>query len=191
MNLDALEDLLPDTCLLRGSRESGCVVSSMEHYRYALWRFWDLSGLVRPMIWCMLNPSKADHTLDDPTIRKCRGFAMRLGYPGFVVVNLFGFRATRPESLLNLQMSGAVGMGYDNDLVMEAVARATGAKRLWCAWGASLPQLVRPRVQELRPFLESFSLLCLGTSKDGSPRHPLMLGYRTEPRPWVPPKAAA
>lgn len=188
MNLEALEDLLPSACLVRGTRESGAVISPMNHYRYALWRFWDPEARITPMVWCMLNPSKASDTLDDPTIRKCRGFATRLGYPGFVVVNLFGMRATKPESLLHTTQ---MIVGSDNDQVIDAVARVTGTKRLWCAWGASLPSLVNVRVRELQPFLEQFSLLCLGKAKDGSPRHPLMLSYREEPRPWKLPKAAA
>lgn len=182
MNVEALEELLPDDCKMLGSRESGCVVSRDEHYRYALWRIWEPGELFRPMVWCMLNPSTADHNLDDPTIRKCRGFAQRLGFPGFVVVNLFGLRSTHPKKLLTVKPPLAAG--FDNDHVIDAVATVLGSKRLWCAWGSSLPQLVGPRVQLMRPFLEQFSLLCLGTSKDGSPRHPLMLRYGTEPRPW-------
>ncbi len=47
----------------------------------------------------MLNPSTADASVDDPTIRRCMGFSRRLGYQGMVVVNLFAWRSPKPSEL--------------------------------------------------------------------------------------------
>ncbi len=48
------------------------------------------------VVWVMLNPSTADHVHDDPTIRRCMGFARAWGYGGIAVVNLYAWRATDP-----------------------------------------------------------------------------------------------
>ena len=47
----------------------------------------------------MLNPSTADGETDDATIRVCRGRALRMGYGGIIVVNLFAYRATSPDNM--------------------------------------------------------------------------------------------
>jgi hypothetical protein len=47
----------------------------------------------------MLNPSTADADNDDPTIRRCIGYAKEWGFGGIYVVNLFGVRATNPKYL--------------------------------------------------------------------------------------------
>ncbi len=67
---------------VEGTREAGATLSVDNVYRYALWRTWDPPADMfepsRPiMTWVMLNPSTADHRVDDPTIRKCIGFAKR------------------------------------------------------------------------------------------------------------------
>lgn len=67
-------------------------------YRYVLTRYWD-RGL-RPLIFCMLNPSVADGDTDDPTVTRCIGFARSLGFGGIRVINLFEYIATNPLELL-------------------------------------------------------------------------------------------
>lgn len=81
----------------KGSRMvRGAKLSDDRLYRYGLWRKWD----DRPKVMFIgLNPSTADEVEDDPTIRRCIGFANSWGYGGIVVANLFGFRATDPTAL--------------------------------------------------------------------------------------------
>ena len=38
-----------------------------------------------------LNPSTADETKNDPTIRRCINFAKDWGYGGVMIANLFAF----------------------------------------------------------------------------------------------------
>ena len=71
--------------------------SRCRRYRYWLRRDWD-----RALPQCAfigLNPSTADAQTDDPTLRRCMGFARQWGYGSLLLVNLFGFRATDPAAL--------------------------------------------------------------------------------------------
>ena len=73
--------------------ERGADISPCGRYRYSLWRKWG------PGATCMfvgLNPSTADETADDPTIRRCMAFARDWGYGALCMANLFAYRATDP-----------------------------------------------------------------------------------------------
>ena len=59
-------------------------------YRYTLGRTW---GDGDTCVFIMLNPSVADAESDDPTIRRCRGFAEALGCGSLLVANLYAYRA--------------------------------------------------------------------------------------------------
>lgn len=82
--------------------EKGAIISECGKYRYQLWRIWDVS---KPMcMFVMHNPSTADANDDDPTIRRCIGFAKSWGYGGIYVGNLTPYRATNPKSLIDLSL---------------------------------------------------------------------------------------
>ncbi len=55
-------------------------------YRYSLERCW---GSDSTLAIVMLNPSRADGSLDDPTLRRCMGLALGWGFGAIAVVNLF------------------------------------------------------------------------------------------------------
>ena len=75
------------------------VLSECKKYRYMLRRVWDRT---KPAcLFIGLNPSTADATVDDPTIRRCVGFADSWGYGELVVGNLYAFRATKPKDMFN------------------------------------------------------------------------------------------
>src|SRR5437868_12651695 len=76
-----------------GAKGVSAVISPCGKFRYRLTRQWG-EGAALPFV--MLNPSTADAEQDDPTIRKCVGFAKRMGYDGIEVVNLYAYRATKP-----------------------------------------------------------------------------------------------
>lgn len=59
-------------------KQTGATFSKDRLYRYQLWRIWDESKPYMNVIG--LNPSTADETKDDPTIRRCLGFAKAWGY---------------------------------------------------------------------------------------------------------------
>src|SRR5687767_7200334 len=81
----------------------GAVISDDQRYRYQLVRGW--SG-EPPIVWVMLNPSTADGTQDDHTIRKIVQFSRNWGYGSLTVVNLFALRATKPTALVDQHRGG-------------------------------------------------------------------------------------
>lgn len=68
-------------------------ISACDRYSYSLERVWDKGGYKNLCLFIMLNPSTADAHIDDPTIRRCIGFAKSWGYGGILVGNLYAFRA--------------------------------------------------------------------------------------------------
>lgn len=146
----------------------GATFSRDRRYRYRLWRRWDRS---RPVVaFVMLNPSTADARRDDPTIRRCIGFARAWGFGGVDVVNLFAYRATDPRDLLRV----ADPVGPRN---WRHIQRAVlGAALVVAAWGAH-PSAAR-RVPISLPRAR-----CLGLTRTGQPRHPLYLRRDARPVP--------
>lgn len=55
-------------------------------------------------MFIMLTPSTADADTDDPTIRRCIGFAKSSGFGGLYVGNLFAYRSTQPIDYLSQMM---------------------------------------------------------------------------------------
>lgn len=157
---------------------SSAVFSEDGRYRYSLKRRWSERPL---MVWCMLNPSTADANQDDPTIRRCIGFALRGGYGGIHVVNLMAYRATDPAECLQ-QFDPC---GPENDDYLERAARGTG--QVVCAWGTKAPEkIVKRGVSHLAGDVAGADLICLGTTKNGSPRHPLYVARLQPLRAWRP-----
>lgn len=144
-------------------------------YRYRLWRKLLTPGTQR-ILFVMLNPSTADALQDDPTIRRCAGFAEAAGAGSFDVVNLFALRATDP-----IQLDDFIGdiVGPENDEEIAWAAR--DADLAVCAWGARADGRW-PRVERVLGILRSAghrTLYCLGETQAGHPKHPLYLAGST------------
>lgn len=149
-------------------------ISPCGRYRYALGRRWGDGGTVA---FVMLNPSTADATMDDPTIRRCMGFAKTWGYGGLVVANLYAYRATKPADLWKV----ADPIGPDNDQHLVWVAE--GCDQIVAAWGAH----AKPdRIAAVLALPGMDRLTALALTKDGQPRHPLYLRGDLTPQPWSP-----
>ena len=157
-------------------RFSDAVVSACGKYRYTLEREW-ADGPTATFV--MLNPSTANAFEDDPTIRRCRQFAAREGCGGMTIVNLFAWRATKPE---NLPRDVATRFGPLNaDYVHGAINAGRGP--VIAAWGSWRPYR-EPRNDPGAWLLERYpDLLCLGVTANGSPRHPLYLAGDTPLQP--------
>ena len=144
-------------------------------YRYRLARRWS----DRPALtFVMLNPSTADAAVDDPTIRRCIGFARREEAGGIVVVNLYGYRATDPDLLRCVKDP----FGPGNDLALGEALSQAALSRVVCAWGADgrLRGGVPPFIAMARH--SGACLVALGFTRDGHPKHPL---YVSADQPFI------
>jgi hypothetical protein len=156
------------------AREAGALFSTCRTWRYALGRR-SLTGEGGGRLNVIaLNPSTADEVLDDPTIRRCIGFARRLRCDELVVTNLFALRATHPAALRCHR--DPVGPENDDHLLAQAEA----ADLVAVAWGAQ--GVFRDRGAETLHRLLSAGILplCWGRTTTGQPRHPLYLPAATE-----------
>lgn len=148
----------------------GAQFDPTETYRYSLWRDFE-NGQASMLRFVMLNPSTADAEQDDPTIRRCMGFARDWGFGGVLVVNLFALRATNPRELRRHPDP----IGPDNDSHIEWALQpgsSDGEPPLaLAAWGAHGEFMGRGKAVLRRyPFLRA-----LGLTAAGEPRHPLYL----------------
>ncbi|MGF6870951.1 DUF1643 domain-containing protein [Paraburkholderia sp. MM5477-R1] len=76
------------------------IISECGGYRYILTRAADsMCPMKTAAVFVMLNPSTADEEQDDPTIRRCRGFARLWDCNGISVANLYALRSTDPAGL--------------------------------------------------------------------------------------------
>ena len=143
--------------------------SRCRQYRYALHRYWDesLGGL----LLIGLNPSTADATHNDPTIRRCIGFARDWGFGSLCVANLFAYRATYPSDL----KAAADSIGPRNNTWLRRLARE--ADLVVAAWGNDGRHL--NRAAEVRKMLPD--LHCIRMNSIGEPAHPLYLPKHLQP----------
>jgi hypothetical protein len=121
-----------------------------------------------------LNPSTADEMHDDPTIRRCKEFARSWGCDALVMTNLFAWRSTDPREM----KAAEDPIGQDNDEWLERIAELAHVRV--AAWGVHGFWLERAmQVAAVLPDLQ-----CLGTTKDGHPRHPLYVAAATPLEAW-------
>lgn len=144
-------------------------ISPCGTYRYCLKRTW--SG-EHALPFVMLNPSTADAEVDDPTIRRCMGFARREGAGGIIVVNAYGLRATDPKELWAC-LSGET-VGPDNNAYLHRIAHWAACADLpvVCAWGGNISPWREVIVIGIMIKAKA-KMVCLGKTKNGHPRHPL------------------
>ena len=136
-------------------------------YRYHLTRRWAEGEM---LTFVMLNPSTADADLDDPTIRRCIGFARREGAAGLQVVNLFAYRATKPKDLWAARAVQNI-VGPENERVLEDAAASANSFPLVCAWGAAAGDRATFFLAWMRA--RPTRLACLGLTLGGHPVHVL------------------
>lgn len=147
-------------------------ISPCGRYRYRLGR----GNGQHKVVWCMLNPSKADANQDDPTIRKCWGFTQRLGFEAMEVCNLAAYRATDPKDLLAALKRGEDIVGPDNIQHMKELFQSAAV--VIAAWGSHGDKLMS-QIGHVDGLAWSFGIQTrtLGRCANGHPRHPLMVGY--------------
>lgn len=162
----------PDHSYVRGATISPC-----GRYRSHLSRVWNPN---KPYaLFVMLNPSIADALVDDPTIRRCVGFARSWRFGGAVVVNLFQLRATDPKVLLQTDEKNPDIC----DEVIWGAMRKAGV--IVAAWGALHPKLAYRAFQFHRlAQKQGGAVKCFGLTKGAWPRHPLYLPSDAQLQPY-------
>lgn len=151
-------------------------LSSDRKFRYWLTRVWDESLPMMGNIGC--NPSTANETLDDPTIRKDMGFARRLGFGGILKLNVGAYRSTDPKQWLKAEDP----IGPENSTEhIRAYLTKFDAKLTVAAWGRSVGRYA----SQGKALANNIpGIMCWGWNADKTPRHTLMLSYSTKLEPW-------
>jgi hypothetical protein len=153
--------------------QNDCVFSFNRRYRYRLVHTWERLFAPRLCTWIGLNPSIANETQLDPTLRRIRAFSAAWGYNGFIMTNLFGLVSTNPGRLY----AEIDPVGPENDRCILGAAQETG--KVIAAWGAIGAH--QGRCAAVLEMLSGFDLLCLKKTKGGHPTHPLYVPSATEP----------
>lgn len=129
-----------------------------------------------------VNPSTADASIDDQTVKKWIGFCQRWGAQRFIVGNVFAYRTKDVTLLAGIEDPFGPEIGdHITDIINEADI-------LVPCWG---------RIRKVPPKLQfAFDVLLdalvssgkpvmhFGLTKDGDPGHPQMLGYDTPLTLW-------
>jgi hypothetical protein len=147
-------------------------ISRCKRYRYELTRTWDAG--VGTCAFICLNPSTADAGTDDPTVRRCIGFAKSWGYAGLVMLNAYAYRATDPA----VMKAARNPIGPRNDKILAEWRDR--ADVVVAAWGT---HCAPDRVEQIRLLIPDLHYLRL--TKGGCPGHPLYLPRELRPRRWT------
>jgi len=137
--------------------------SECKRYRFRLIRRWS-DG--KSILFIMLNPSIADENREDPTVRRCIGFAHQWGYGSLEVRNIFSLVSTDPRQL------------YDsNDPIgpMDILYPGDDFDKVIVAWGNHGSYMGRGK-EVIRYLLDNkIDVYHFGLTKMGEPKHPLYL----------------
>lgn len=161
----------------------GAQFSPCRTWRYRLWRIWDSSLPLACFV--LMNPSTADEIDDDPTVLRCQRRVAKWSHikiGGVLVVNVFAWRETDSTKLPELIAAGTDIVGPDNDAAIVAAAKE--AAIVVCGWGN--PGNLTGRGQSVEQLLRGAGLAphYLKLNNDGTPGHPLYLGYDLMPQLW-------
>ena len=158
---------------------TGAVFNDDRTYRYYLARALDPMAVpikahpaVTVCTFIMLNPSTADETQNDPTIRRCIRFAQSWGFNWLDIVNLNPFRSPDPRHMSAHELSDDVVLMNIKHVSLAALT----SELTVAAWGAVPIDKVPGAAQVLRElaFVDA-RLWALGLTKEGMPRHPLYM----------------
>jgi hypothetical protein len=157
---------------------SDALFSPCGKYRYWLTRTWDLS---RPTVAVIgLNPSKASLERDDNTVRKCYEFVRKRDYGRLLMLNLYAYVATDPDDMWHAHKTGIdiTGGVWNSFTALQAYRKAFHVDNTVAAWGREAGARSDDAGRQLQ------NMLCFGTNKDGTPKHPCRIPYSEKLRPW-------
>lgn len=164
--------------------ETGATFSPCRTWRYSLWRIWN--SALPWLAMGMLNPSRADEMDNDPTVERCERRADMMGCGSLFVFNAYALRSTDPNGLYNHHDP----VGPDNDAYIRTICFNT--KRyggtLIVGWGNHCDAVRPGRTRQILDLIREAGVtpMCLKRNKDGSPIHPLYVGYDVQPVEYRP-----
>jgi len=165
--------------------QTGALFSPCRTWRYRLWRVWNESLPLACFV--LMNPSKADEVNDDPTVLRCQRRLIFADWAsnkfgGVIVVNVFAWRETDSTKLPGLIEAGTDIIGPENDAAIVSAARE--AAIVVCGWG--IPGNLAGRGHSVEQMLRGagIPLHYLKLNSDGTPGHPLYIGYDVRPQFW-------
>jgi len=152
------------------NREDNALFSSDRVHRIWLSRIWDKE---KPRVMFIgLNPSTANETSNDPTIRRVQSMAKSWGYGGVYMMNLFTFISTDPKKL-------NIKQGNVNNADGWLMDTAKKCDKVIFAWGNFN---VFGRDEEVKKLFPNACALFI--NKNGSPKHPLYCKSDIQPIPF-------
>lgn len=152
----------------------GAIFSECGLYRYSLWRVWDDS---KPLVvFIGLNPSIANHEIDDPTIKRVRAISKNLGYGGFYMCNCFSYRATNPDFLKAETLDAMI---KNAEILKYAASRCQDVIFAWGNFKIVRDSGIDKKLSEAFPDAKALYI-----NKNGSPKHPLYCKSDIKPVPY-------
>lgn len=165
-------------CLLPAVADFGAEFSPDRKYRYSLWRIWDRTKPLAMFIG--LNPSTANETEPDNTIKRVGGISKNNGYGGFYMTNCFPIVSSEPDIVRDWYYSLIGHYMAVNDMKLKEISEKCNA--VVFAWGNF--KIVKETKRD-KQLAEMFpDAMALFINKNGSPKHPLFCRADTRFVKW-------
>lgn len=159
------------------------ILSACGTFRFRLERDVQMEGLT--FAFFGINPSTADATIDDATVRKWIGFTKVNGGRRFIVGNVSAVRATDVRTLAAKLVSPA--QHFENLDHLQRII--DDADVLVPCWGnrSKAPRHMRNDFDTVLSMLRASRkpVRHFGLTGSGDPKHPLMLAYATPLTDWI------
>lgn len=126
-----------------------------------------------PLICIGINPSTAVPNDLDRTLTRVRDIAQYNKYDGWVMINVYPLRKTKPDELDKIQIDRIVSRNINE---IKILLKNYPNSDIWCAWGTVvekrkyLKSCLKNLLQDL---LSNRNLLCVCHTDKGHPKHPL------------------
>jgi hypothetical protein len=153
---------------------AGATFSLDRKQRYALWRKFGWG--TKTVTFICMNPSTADAETDDHTVHRMIGFAKKWGYDHLNVVNVLPYVTSEAATAKRMALTVLLGDTDQGNQEIAVWVAMDKAETVVLAWGAALPlEMQRQFLEAMCVKLDGKKLWCLGMTKHGRPRHPLMV----------------
>ena len=126
------------------------------------------------------NPSKADENNSDMTMNKLCQILANKGYDGYVMLNLYPLIATKPDDLPKECDESIYSQNLE--IIKRILSKFLSSDILLC-YGDVLNKrkyLKEPCLKDILKLFDGHKIKCLGTTKNGLPKHPSRISTKSE-----------